>query len=286
MLLLLLALAVPLVFLLVENLQALAGKMSDGSLTVPPPPEGIENWPVVGEPLSKLWRKAYLNLEYALGELMPHIQAVGTRLVEALAGSGLAILQFLVAVLISGMLLVYSQGGHRLAHALCRRLAGEKGSDLVNLAEATVHGVMRGVIGIAVIQALLAGLGLFVAGVPSPGLLTVVCLFLCLIHIGAIPVMLPAAIYVFATGETLTAVLFLIWAVFVSTIDNVIGPLIMGRGVGIPKIVIFLGAIGGLIVSGIIGLFVGSVILALGYKLLMGWLEISQGEKNGVAVKT
>jgi len=285
MLLLIVGPAVSLVLVAVENARAIAGDMSDGTLSIPPPPEGIEDWPVVGEKLSKFWRKAYLNLEHALGQLVPEIQAVGTWILDAAAGAGLGILQFLVAVIISGLLLVHSKGGHRLAHALCRRLVGESGSDLADLAEATVHSVMRGVIGIAVIQALLAGLGMVVAGIPSAGLWTVVCLFLCVVHIGTIPVMLPAVIYLFVNGETWVAVLFLIWAIFVSLIDNVIVPLILGRGLDVPKAVIFLGAIGGMIVSGIIGLFVGSVILALGYKLLGGWLEIDRFEKKTEAVE-
>ena len=286
LLLILVGPAVPLTIVLVENVHTLAEDMRDGTLAIPPPPEGVETWPLVGKPLAELWDLAHSNLESAIQRLGPEIKAAGSWLLQAGAGVGFGVLQFLLAVIISGLLLVNAGAGHQLSLNLCKRLAGEKGSDLVKLAEATVRSVARGVIGVSVLQALLAGLGLIVAGVPAAGLWALVCLILCIVHIGAIPVMLPAAIYVFATGETVTAVLFLIWSVFVSTIDNILGPLIMGRGVDVPMAVIFVGAIGGMMVSGIIGLFVGPIILALGYKLFKGWLDVRRDATSGDAVST
>ncbi len=159
------------------------------------------------------------------------------------------------------------------AHAIARRLAGNRGARFTQLAEAVVRSVSRGILGVAMIQAVLAGLGMLVAGVPAAGLWALVVLVLATIQIGAFPVMLPAVIYVFYHASMPVAVVFLVWALFVGSIDNILKPILLGRGVSVPMIVIFIGAIGGFLGAGIIGLFVGSVILVLGYELLHAWLD-------------
>jgi predicted PurR-regulated permease PerM len=285
MLLLLVGPAVLLASVLVDNVHALVEQMREGKLAIPPPPKSVHEWPLIGQPLTKIWDLAAVNLGEALQQLGPQIKAVGTWLLEAVAGTGIGLLEFVVAVIIAGVLLVHAGGGHRVAHGIGRRLAGEKGSDLATLAEVTVRGVARGILGVALIQSLLAGLGLVMAGVPLAGLWALACLVLSVVQIGVGPVMIPAVIYVFATGSTLTAVLFLVWAGVVSISDNVLKPLLMGRGVNVPMAVIFVGAIGGMVMSGIIGLFVGAVILALGYRLFMGWLDMGRVEIDGSAVK-
>jgi predicted PurR-regulated permease PerM len=140
------------------------------------------------------------------------------------------------------------------------------------LAEAVVRSVSRGILGVALIQALLAGLGMLVAGVPAAGLWALVVLLLATIQIGAFPVLLPVMIYLFYSADLGTAVLFAIWSLFVGSIDNVLKPILLGRGVSVPMVVIFLGAIGGFIGGGIIGLFVGPVVLVVGYELFLAWL--------------
>ncbi|MFB3077591.1 MAG: AI-2E family transporter, partial [Lysobacterales bacterium] len=139
--------------------------------------------------------------------------------------------------------------------------------------EATVRGVARGVIGVAFIQMLLVGLGLGIAGVPWAGLWTFLALLLAIMQIGVAPIMIGAIIYMFTTADTVPAVLFLIYGVFVSAIDNVLKPLLMGRGLDVPMAIILVGTIGGMLTSGIVGLFIGAVVLAVGYKLFMTWLD-------------
>jgi predicted PurR-regulated permease PerM len=258
---------------LVDNVQMVVARLEGDSLTIPPPPPGVEAWPVVGNALAKFWSLASSNLDAALQQLEPQIQVIGRWLLVAATGTGLGILQFIAAVILAGVLLAYAGGAYRLAQSIGRRLAGERGEGFVDLADATVRSVARGVIGVALIQSLLAGLGLVVAGVPAAGLWTLLCLVLAIVQIGVLPIMLPAVIYVFSTTETLPAVLFLIWAVVVTVSDNVLKPLLLGRGVDVPTVVILVGAIGGLLLDGIIGLFVGAVVLALGYKLFLAWLE-------------
>jgi predicted PurR-regulated permease PerM len=146
---------------------------------------------------------------------------------------------------------------------------------MADLIEQTVRSVAAGILGVAIIQALLAGLGMLVAGIPGAGFWTVVALILCVIQIGPAPVLVPAIIYVFSFGETFTAVAFLVWCVLVVLIDNVLRPLLMGRGVKAPIAVLFIGAIGGLLTMGIVGLFVGALVLVVGYTLLMAWLGLT-----------
>jgi predicted PurR-regulated permease PerM len=136
----------------------------------------------------------------------------------------------------------------------------------------TIRSVARGILGVAFLQSILAGLGFLAVGVPGAGLWALLCLLLAVVQIGIFPVVIPAVIYVFYTADTSTAVLFLVWGVLVSALDNVLKPMLLGRGVNVPMAVIFVGAIGGFLASGIVGLFIGSVILVLGYQLFMAWL--------------
>jgi predicted PurR-regulated permease PerM len=132
--------------------------------------------------------------------------------------------------------------------------------------------VTRGILGVAVIQAILAGLGFLAAGVPAAGLWALIALILSVVQLGVFPVLIPVLIYLFFTADLLTTLLFLGWAVFVGSIDNVLKPILLGRGVAVPMWVVFIGAIGGLLSMGIIGLFIGPVVLVLGYTLFLAWL--------------
>ena len=258
---------------LLDNLQLLLDTLDAGSLDVPPPPESVSGWPVIGPTLYQFWDLASTNMDAALIELQPQIEAVAGWLLSAAAGTGLGVLQFVLSIIISGILITHSAAGHHFADKLSLRLSGERGSAFVDLAEATVRGVARGVIGVAFIQMLLVGLGLGIAGVPWAGLWTFLALLLAIMQIGVAPVMIGAIIYMFTTADTLPAVLFLIYGVFVSGIDNVLKPLLMGRGLDVPMAIILVGTIGGMLASGIVGLFIGAVVLAVGYKLFMTWLD-------------
>lgn len=272
----LIILIVPTVLLtdtLIVGLKMLADKIRDGSLSIPPPPENLGNLMLIGEPLSKFWQLASENIHSALLQLTPVLKVIGSWLLSAATGAGIAILHFVVAIIIAGILLAHSSGGNRTARAIAYRLLDEKGADFANLAEATVRSVASGILGVAVIQSLLAGLGFMVAGVPAAGLWALLCLILSIAQIGIAPILIPVIIYLFNTADTFTAVAFLIWSVPLSLIDNILKPILLGRGVKTPMAVIFIGAIGGLLSSGVIGLFIGAVILALGYDLFLLWLN-------------
>lgn len=273
MLVLLIIPAVLLTGTLVDGAQWLAEGLRTGTLSVPPPPESVSRWPLIGENLHRFWTEASQNLEATLRTIGPQFKALGSWLLSAAAGAGLTILQFVLAVIIAAVLLAHASGSEHVAQVIAARLVGDRGVEFTHLAEATVRSVTRGILGVALIQSLLAGLGFLAAGVPGAGLWALFCLLLSVIQIGIFPVSIPILIYVFTTADTLTAVAFMIWILLVGALDNVLKPILLGRGVEVPMAVIFLGAIGGFLSSGIIGLFVGAVVLVLGYKLFLAWLN-------------
>jgi predicted PurR-regulated permease PerM len=277
-LLMVLALLVPATLLaqaVISGVQGVAEQLKEGKLGMPPPPPGIETWPIIGKQLAALWSGSVQNLEKAIVHFAPQIKEVGIWLLSAAGGMGLAVLLFIVSIVVAGVFLAYADGGSRFAHKLATRLAGDRGEDLVRTAESTVRSVARGVLGVAIIQASLAGLGLLVAGIPGAGFWAFLCLLLTVMQIGPLPVLLPAAVYMFATADTLPAIVFTIWILVVGVSDNILRPLLLGRGVDTPMIVVLLGTLGGFITSGVVGLFVGAVVVTLGYRLFLAWLERS-----------
>jgi predicted PurR-regulated permease PerM len=279
----LIILIVPTVLLtetLIDGLKMLAEKIKDGSLSIPPPPENLGNLMIIGQPLAKFWLLASENIHSALQQLTPVLKVIGSWLLSAATGAGIAILHFVVAIIVAGILLAHSSGGNRTARAITKRLSDEKGDDYAGLAEATVRSVANGILGVALIQSILAGLGFMVAGVPAAGLWALLCLILSIAQIGIGLIAIPVVIYLFYTADTFTAVAFLIWIVPVLLLDNILKPILLGRGVKTPMAVIFIGAIGGLLSSGVIGLFIGAVILALGYDMFLLWLSDSSPEES------
>ena len=258
---------------LVDSAKVLAQDLSDGALTIPPPSEGVATWPVIGEELDRFWRLASYNIEAALQQIAPQIKIVGGWLLATAAGAGFGILQFVIAIIIAGVLVAHAAGGRWAADAIATRLAGSRGHEFAQLAENTVRSVARGILGVAIIQSLLAGLGFLVAGVPWAGFWALLCLLLGVTQIGIAIIMIPIVIYLFNTADTFTAVAFLIWSIPVSLLDNILKPMLLGRGLKTPMVVVFIGAIGGFLAHGIIGLFIGAVILALSYELFMAWLN-------------
>ena len=274
-LLMLVLLVVPSVLLgesLVSGARNLVDSFQRGELQIPPPPESVTGWPLIGEPIAKAWTLLSQDLEEALRQVSPLLKGFGLWLLTAAAGAGLALLQFVLAILISGAFLANSEAAGRMTQAVARRFAGERGLEFARIAEKTVRSVASGILGVALIQALLAGLGFLVAGVPAAGLLTLICLLFGVIQLGVVIVLIPVVIYLFSTADTVTAVVFLIWAILVAPVDNILKPLLLGRGVDVPMLIIFVGAIGGFLNAGIIGLFIGAVVLALGYKLFLAWV--------------
>ena len=257
---------------LVEGFQTLAVGLKDDTLTIPPPPPSIATWPIVGKPLNDLWSLASNNFSAALRSLAPQLKEAANGLFSAAAGVGMGVLQFLVAILVAGFLLANSGQGAQVSRKFAIHLFGNKGAEYEALARATIRSVTTGILGVALIQSLFAGLGFLVVGLPAAGLWAFVFLIAAVLQVGSLA-LVPAVIYVFATTSTAKAVAFLIWCIVVGLMDNVLKPLLLGRGVPVPIIVVFLGAIGGFLAIGIMGLFVGPIVLSVGYKLFLAWLD-------------
>jgi predicted PurR-regulated permease PerM len=258
---------------LAESAQGLYQALHEGTLKVPPPADRVAEWPLIGEPVHRAWSLAATNLEAFVLQMKPQLLAVGKWAVGMAASTGGAILQFALALIIAGVLLVAAQSSGALARRLGERLAGRQGAEFVKLSEATIRSVAQGVLGVAIIQSVLAGVGLLAMDVPGAGIWALLVLLLAIMQLPPLLVLGPIVFYVFSVAETLPAVLFTVWSVLVSVSDSFLKPLLLGRGVDLPMLVVLLGAIGGMILSGIVRLFVGAVVLALGYKLFVAWLQ-------------
>ena len=260
--------------LLTESLLTGARALADtgGDLNIPPPAESVREWPVIGERVYENWLRATTNLPAVIKEFEPQIKLAGAWILETVTGTGLGILQFIVAFIISGVLLVNADKGERAAKALAHKLAPYKGAEFAHLANSTIRNVALGIVGISILQASLLSLGFLAIDLPAAGLAALIALVLAIIQIGPTIVSITAIAYAFSALDTFPAVLFTIWTVIVTMGDGVLKPFVFGRGGAAPTLVIFLGAIGGMVAYGIIGLFVGAVVLALGYNLYQAWL--------------
>ncbi len=257
---------------MIQGFQTLIAHTREGTLGIPTPPESVRTWPLVGGPLYSTWDKASSNLTEALKSVAPQLRALVPGLLHASAGIGMTVVEFVLSILVAGVLLANASGGAVVSHSLASRLFGDRGPEFETLAGSTIRSVTNGILGVAVIQSVLAGVGFLTARLPGAGLWTLVFLFAAVLQAGGL-VLLPAVIYMFAVASTTKAVLFLLWCILVSVVEHALKPLLLGRGVAVPIVVIFLGAIGGFLAVGIIGLFVGAIVLCIGYKLFLAWLE-------------
>lgn len=259
---------------LINGTQILAAEYEAGTLTIPPPSESVKDWPLVGEDLHRAWTLASTNLEAALVQFKPQAEAVGKWFLSAAAGAGVGVLMFVVSIIIAGVFLVYARSGSHALETVVGRVLGEKdGKEFVDLASATIRSVAQGVLGVALIQTVLGGIGMMAIGVPYAGVWALLILLLAIVQLPPLLILGPLIVYVFSVEPTVPAVIFMIWSLIVSASDSFLKPLFLGRGMDIPMLVILLGAIGGMILSGIIGLFVGAVVLAVGYTLFIAWLD-------------
>ena len=274
-LLLLTVLILPVVLLaqsLVQGVQGLTAHAKSGTALIPPPPAAIANWPVIGSPLKSSWDLASRDLPQLANRFAPQIKAALPGLLSASAGASLTVLQLLLSILLSGVLLANAQAAYEVTRTLANRLFGDRGREFQQLVGSTIRSVTFGILGVALIQSAFAALGFVTAGLPGAGLWATIFLVGAVLQMGGL-VLIPAVIYLFATASTTKAVIFLIWCIIVGLMDNALKPMLLGRGVAVPIAVVFLGAIGGFVAMGIIGLFVGAVVLSVGYKLFLAWLE-------------
>jgi predicted PurR-regulated permease PerM len=266
---------VPVVLLsgsLIDGVRFLQHAIAEGEAIIPPPGDRVASWPAVAKPIVDAWQAASDNLQSTVVTYREQVTDVVKTLLGAVAKTSIGVLQFILSIIIAGVILVYADEGGDTLKRVVIKIGGERGAEYAKLSEVTIRNVVKGILGVAVIQTLLAGIGFVVAGVPAAGLWTFLCLLFAIIQIGVGPIMIPVMIYMFSTADTTTAVIFLIYGIFILISDNFLKPILLGRGAPVPMLVVFLGAIGGFIVRGFIGLFLGAVILSVGYKLFIAWM--------------
>ena len=272
-------------FGLVDGLQGLADQLGAGTLAFPSPPEGVKDWPIVGGQIYTLWDHASTNLRAALRELAPHLKPLAGPVVAFAGSAGFGMLKFVAAVAISGFLFHYGPGLVAATRRIQARLVTQRSHDFVALAGLTIRTVAQGVIGVAVLQSLLAGIGLKLAGVPHAGLLAFAVLILAILQIGSAVVLVPVIIWIWATKDFAVALPLTIYLLVVGLADNILKPMLMGRGLNTPMLVIFIGVLGGMLAHGILGLFVGPIILAVTWELLMAWISEERAEAASPVVE-
>jgi predicted PurR-regulated permease PerM len=254
-----------------EVAQGLFARLGEGTLTVPPPSEAVRDWPIIGERLHAGWTLASANVEEALKRFGPSLLEAGGAALGKVAAIWIGILVFAVSVLVAGFLF---GPGPRLAQAIkgfASRISPDRGASFVDLAGATIRNVSRGVIGVALLQSFLTGLILMLFDVRGAGALALLVLLLCIVQVGPVLVLLPVIIWAWTAMSTGSALLLTLLLVPIVVIDNVLKPIVVARGLSTPMLVIFLGVLGGTLSYGLIGLFLGPIVLSVFYDLLVVW---------------
>lgn len=255
-----------------DQVMAWAPKLLDAQ--IPEPPVWLASLPVIGENLAAFWHKvAQEGLSSLLAMIKPYVGS-SLKWTAAQAGNlGMIGLQFLLTVAIAAIL--YSEGESAVRHVrrFARRLAGEQGDAVITLAGQAIRGVALGIVVTALVQTALGGLGLWISGVPFAGLLSAVMLMACLAQIGPALVLAPAVAWLYWSGDNVWATVLLVWTLLVTTLDNFLRPWLIKKGADLPLLLIFAGVIGGLLAFGLVGLFIGPVVLAVTYTLLEAWVS-------------
>jgi predicted PurR-regulated permease PerM len=247
-----------------------------GDPTLPPPPEAIRRWPLIGEYVFDLWRNVSVNLKQGLIKFAPQLKPLVSYIASAAQDAFLGLLQIMIAIAISGF---FFPSGRRFVGLMTGALEGvlhARGYELLHVTAATIRNVSRGVIGVALLQAALLGIGFAFAGIKAPGLFAFFALLLGILQVGPSIIIFPAIVWAWMTMETLHAVIFTSYMVPVGLVDNLLRPVLMARGLSTPVVVIVIGVIGGTLSQGLVGVFFGPVITAVAWDMLVAWI----GDEN------
>lgn len=241
---------------------------------LPPPPAWLDNFPLFGSQIVLLWQRIEASgIDEIAAKAAPYAGSAAGWMVGALGGLGIAIVQFLLTLIIAAVLYAGGEHAEGLAERFGHRLAGARGRESVRLAGRAIRSVALGIVVTALLQSLLAGGGLAMAGVPLPAVLTAVTFLLCVAQLGPGLVLIPAIVWLYWSGHPGWGTFLLVWTVIVTSLDNIVRPLLMRKGVHLPLALLLAGVIGGLIAFGLVGIFLGPVVLAVAYTLLQAWLE-------------
>lgn len=265
----------------IDTANILADKYEQGELTVSPPDDSVKEWPIVGEKVYAVWGQASSNLDATIEKYRPQLRDISEKLIATAASGSATVLVFVISIVISGVFVANAAASYNFTVRLFSRLINEQqGAAFTNLSRDTIRSIAQGVLGIAVIQATLSGVGMYIMDVPAWGLWTLLILGLAIVQLPPLLVLGFVIVYVISVADTTPAIIFTVYAMIISVSDTFLKPLLLGRGVSTPMLVILLGAIGGMILEGVIGLFVGAVVLALGYELFMAWLSADETQSG------
>jgi len=262
----------------VEGVKDFAANLSAGNLVVPSPPDGVKKWPLIGPQLFELWNQASNNIRAALREVAPHLKPLAGTMLGLAGNAGVGTLKFLLSVALAGFLFPYGSQLVAAGRGFLSRIVPEQSEHFLELAGTTIRAVSQGVIGVAIIQSLLAGIGLKLAGIPGAGLLAFMVMILAIVQIGAAIVLFPVIIWVWIDRDFTTALLLTVFLGIVGILDNILKPLLMARGLTTPTIVILVGVIGGTLAHGIVGLFIGPIILSVAWELTVAWIRTDRAD--------
>jgi predicted PurR-regulated permease PerM len=268
---------------LAVQLEDVAVAYKNDTLSISAPSPGIAELPIVGKKVYALWNAAATNMPEFLDENKTTLEAAGKYIFAAVLSAAGGVFLFIGALIIAGIMMAWGQSGSAALRQIISRVSGpEKGPELHSLSALTVRSVAAGVIGVAFIQALILGVGFIFAGIPGAGILAVIVLLIGILQLPALLISLPAIAYLWVGGDASTTH-NTVWTVYMlvgGAADNVLKPLLLGRGVDVPMPVILIGALGGMVSAGIVGLFVGAVLLAVGYQVFMDWVDSSKAESD------
>ena len=265
---------------LIGTARSMADRLATGDIHVPPPIPGVRQWPVVGEQIHAFWSLASTNIEAAIDQIVPQLKPYRGALLGFAGNAGVDMFKFIVALIIAGFLLVPGPSLVKSVRSIFRRMTTEHGDQFVDLIGATIRNLARGVIGLAILQALLAGIGLIVAGVPAAGFFSLLILLLGIVQIDAAIIVVPILIWVWLRFDVTAALVFTVYMVPVTLLNNVLRPFVMAHGLKTPMAVIFAGVLGGVLAHGVIGIFVGPIVLAISWELLMAWARVPAADPN------
>lgn len=255
---------------MVETLGGVSAALSQDRFSVPPPDEGVKAWPLVGGWVYDLWTHAHENLGSTIEQFAPHIEETAVKLISTGAGLLTGVLQFALSIVFAAVFMSFASPLVAVTTRVAQRVGSDRGHEMLKMAGATIQNVSRGVLGVALLQGMFAAIGIFVYGLPVPGVLAALTLMLCIVQAPPLA-FIPMIIYAWSVDGGTATVLFTIYMVAVMFLDNVLKPILMGRGLTTPMIVILIGVLGGTLTSGMLGLFIGPVVLALFYEMVMVW---------------
>lgn len=258
-----------------ESLERAMDIVRGGTFHIPPPADSVANWPLIGQRVYDFWQQASTDVTGLLQKFSPQLKQAGLAVLSTITGLGAGLIVFFLALIVAGILMAHGEHCHHSAVLIASRISGpDHGPRITDLCTATVRAVAQGVVGIAFIQMLLIGIGFAVMGIPGAGLLALAILLIGIMQLPATLVTVPVIVFVIVTrGANASTIIFAVYVFVAGLSDNVLKPLLLGRGVAVPMPVVLIGALGGMVSNGVIGLFIGPVMLAVGYQLFWRWVK-------------